>query len=471
MNDLARRSKPAAIACVVLTATLASALPVTLKDSNGTKYNVNTQVVPLSALSNASGALTDATFVKPITVTSYFIGFTPWFGFVTTYTVQHQVNVPLKPAFAGFNSLLISGYNGQKLAVPLVYNPGQIATQDCPANGKNQQLTFAAQAFPDQNLSITRKVFVNQNQEWARWLNIVTNTGQTAVPVAISLLGRFGSGSDTIVVNSSSGDSNATAQDLWFTTQQSVPPGGQSFQPRIGYVLQGPGATTPASNAGISVTTSPPGKSAFTYIPTIQPGASAVVMTFVTVQGKNKAAKSTCTSLVANPLPSAAIKCMTQQELSQVVNFAPITPPVPKSSTVQLNFKKQGQDTVQWKGKITIAGGISLAGLPVTVDFGGVTQTFTLNKSGTGNNGGGNKFTLNASLSKGVTKPGTYSFSFNLKGDLQTALAQYGLTNAAADNVSVSIPLAMTAGPGEYATDQGYTYNAKEGKSGTAKTS
>ena len=131
-----------AIGVLAFAPSVASALPVTLKDSNGTKYNVNTQVVPLSALSNASGALTDATFVNPVTVTYYYVGFTPWFGFLTTYTTQHQVNVPLKPAFGdhdvnpptgGFNSLLITAINGQKLSVPLVYNPGQaLAGQDCP---------------------------------------------------------------------------------------------------------------------------------------------------------------------------------------------------------------------------------------------------------------------------------------------------------------------------------------------------
>jgi hypothetical protein len=107
----------------------------------------------------------------------------------------------------------------------------------------------------------------------------------------------------------------------------------------------------------------------------------------------------------------------------------------------------------------------------VTVNLGGVIQTFFLSKGGSANNGGGNKFNLDASLKNGVTKAGTYNFSFNLKGDLQTSFAQYGLTNADASNVGVSIPLTMTAGPGEYAVDQPFTYNATGGKSGTAKAS
>ena len=101
-------------------ASLAHALPVTLKDSNGTKYNINTQVVPFADLSDASGAVSNATFVQPVTVTSYFIGFTPWFLFLTTYTVQHQVNVPLTPSFDGFHGLAVAGLNGQRLETPLI---------------------------------------------------------------------------------------------------------------------------------------------------------------------------------------------------------------------------------------------------------------------------------------------------------------------------------------------------------------
>ena len=456
---------------VLAAASLASALPIELRDSNGTRYTINTQVVPLSTFSNASGAVENATFVKPVTVTSYYIGFTPWFFFLTTYTVQREINVPLTPAFDGFNGLLISGVNGQRLTIPLVFNPGQpLAAEECSQNGKNRQLAFATQTFAEQNLSVTRKVYVPDNQEWVRWLNIVTNTGPSPNQVGISLLGLIASGADTKVVNTSTGNTSLTKNELWFTTAQSVPAGVTSFMPRIGYVVQGPGAVTPVANLGLSITTDPPGKAAFTFTPTIPPGGTVIVMTFVTVQGKSKNAKSTCENLVTTPLPSSAIKCMSERELSQVINFAPITPPVLKNATVKLKFNKTGQDTVQWKGKLTIAAGITLTGLPVTVNFGGVTQSFLLSKGGSANNGGGNKFNLDAQLKNGVTKAGTYNFSFNLKGDLQTALAPFGLTNANANNASVSIPLTLTAGPGNYGVDQPFIYNATQGKSGTAKT-
>jgi hypothetical protein len=454
------------LASIVGLASGAHGLPVSLKDENGTRYNINTDVDPLISNSFASGAITDATYEKPVTVTSYYLGLTPFGFFFTTYTVQRQVNVPLTNAFGGFNGLLITGSNGVALPAPIVYNPGEaIVSEDCPQNGNNRQLTFQTQTLANQNLQVARKVFVANNSDVVRWLNIVTNTGTTANQIGITLEGLLGSRSQTKVTATSTGDSTITAADLWFTTAQTVPQGQTSLEPRIGFAVQGAGATVPPRSLGINSV----GQAIATYVPTIQPGQSVIVMTFVTVEGNNKMAKNAMENVVT--LPSSAILCLSEQELHSIINFAPITPPQLKNATITLNFKKTGADTVAWKGKITIGAGISLDGLPVTVDVGGATNAFVLNKQGKGNNGGGNKFALNATLKNGVTKAGTVKFSFNLKGDFQSALAAYGLTDTTVQNAPVSVPVTLTAGPGHYATDQPFTYNAKQGKSGTAKAS
>src|SRR5262245_37788311 len=174
-----RRSAAALRALLVLilliAASRANAVPITLRDSNGTRYNINTDVGQGIPDSLASGAVTDATFQKPVTVTSYFVGFT-FFGFTTVYTVQRQVNVPLRNAFAGFNGLLITGINGVKLSNGLLYNPSeQLASEDCPQNGTNRQLNFQTQQFPNLNIAVTRKVFVPNNGDFLRWMNVITN--------------------------------------------------------------------------------------------------------------------------------------------------------------------------------------------------------------------------------------------------------------------------------------------------------
>lgn len=465
----ARTSLRLLAAITALGGACAWALPVELKDGNGTRYKVNTQVDPLLSDSLASGALTNATYTAPTEVTEYFF-FETFFGGISTATAKYQVDVPLTPAFVGFNGLLISGLGGQTLMDPLVFNPGlPLAGQDCPdSKGTAQELLFPSQTFPGTNLEVTRKVFVSHSKAYARWLNIVKNTGASDVQVGITLRGLIASANDTKIVATSNGGVLNNAS-LWFTSAQSVPQGEKSLEPRIGYVVQNAGASAPATSVGINSV----GQAAFTYTPTIAPGATAIVMTFVTVQGKSSNAKSTCENLVTNPLPSDAIACMSEQDLAQVVNFPKITPPALKSATVKLNFKKTGQDTVQWKGKVTIGAGIALAGLPVSVDFGGVTQNFVLNKSGSANNGDGNKFSLSAKLQNGLTKAGDVNFSFNLKGDLQDTLAAYGLADASVSNVAVTIPVTFSVGTGGagYGVNQAFTYTATQGKSGKAKAS
>jgi hypothetical protein len=445
----------------------AAALPVELRDSNGTRYFVNTQVDPFEDVSNASGALTNATYVKAVTVTSTFVGFTPFFFFLTYYTVQRQVNVPLRNAFGGFNGLAITQLNDQSLSPPLVFNPRDaLAAEDCPQDGKNRQLIFPTQVFPGApQLQVTRKVLVSHNSEFVRWLNVVTNTGPDAVQVGVTLRGLLGSGSDTRIIATSTGSSTLGAGVTWFTATQEVPEGFLNDQPRNGFVVQGEGAVVPASSLGINSG----GQTAFTYRPTIAAGASAIIMTFVTVQGKAKQAKNTVADLVT--LPSSTIKCMSQQELREVVNFAPITPPDIKNATIKLKFKKTGADTIAYKGKVNVGQGVPIENLPVTVDVGGVRQTFVLNKKGVGKNGGGNKFKLDAKLKQGVTKNAQNAkFSFQFKGDFKAQLAGFGLTDAAAKNVPVTVPISFSVAR-TYAVDQPFSYDAKAGKSGTAKSS
>lgn len=452
------------VGALCLVATPAHALPIELSGSDGTRYSINTEVDPLTSVSYASGAVTDATYVKPVTVTSYFIGFTPWFGFTTVYTVVYQVNIPLTDAFAGFNGFLITAIDGEALSVPRVYNPDQpLTSTDCKQGNKDRQLHFPTQTYDDLGLQVARSVFVPNNDNFVRWLNRITNIGSTPVQVTATLRGLLGSGSDTRLTATSSGDSSLGITDQWFTSAESVPKGTRSTQPRIGFVVQGEGPISGATSAGINSN----GATAFSFSPTIQPGETAIVMTFVSVQGSSKQAKNKVENLVT--LPSKAIACLTEAELTQIVNFAPLAAPETKKATVILKFAKSDKDTIQWKGDINVGAGISLEGLPVSVDVGGVTQQFTLNKKGKANNGNGNTFHLKAKLKNGVTKAAPVKFVFKLKGSFQEALATYGLVDTTVQDAPVSIPVELQAGALTFAADQAFTYDAKQGKKGTAK--
>lgn len=448
-------------ACLLLGATVASALPIELKDGADTKYFINTDVDPDIDMSLASGAVTNATYTKTVTVTSTFFRETI-FGFITTYTVQFEITEPLTPAFLGFNGLTVLGVNGVNLADPLTYNPGEpLASEECFQNNANRQLVFPVQTFPEHNLSLQRKVFVPHNDEYVRWLNIVTNTGSAEATYEIRLVGRLASASNTQVTHTSDGNSSLNDGDTWFTTAQVLPENERSFQPRLGFVVQGENATSPVSSIG----TTSAGQLASNYTVTVPAGQSVILLTYATVQGKTSEAKSKASNLVT--LPSKAVTCMSEQELQQVVNFAPITPPDTKKLTVKLHFNKTAADTVQWKGSVDIGAGITLTQLPVTVDVAGVTQNFLLNKKGKGNDGNGNSFTLKAKLANGVTQAGPTNFIIKLKGDYQTALASYGWVDETVNDVAVDAPLSIAVPNGQFNVDQAFTYSAKQGKTGT----
>ena len=74
-------------------------------------------------------------------------------------------------------------------------------------------------------------------------------------------------------------------------------------------------------------------------------------------------------------------------------------------------------------------------------------------------------------LKNGVTKDAEEAaFDFHLKGDFKTQLAAFGLTDTAARAVAVTVAVSFSAAA-VHATDQPFTYDAKAGKSGTAKSS
>ena len=227
MSTLRTATRLLVAAAVLGAAARAHAQPIELKDRTGRSYNINTARRPAGRELEASGAVTNATFDKPVTVTSYFIGLTPFGFFLTTYTVQHQVNVPLtqrlrrlqrprhhRPSTAGRSPR-------RWCSTPARASPPRTARQ----NGKNRQLTSRPRASRARNLAVTRKVFVPNNADFVRWLNIVTNTGTTPTQVGITLQGLLGSGAQTRITATSTGDSSHHRARPLVHERQAVPQG------------------------------------------------------------------------------------------------------------------------------------------------------------------------------------------------------------------------------------------------------
>jgi hypothetical protein len=284
-----------------------------LVDASGLEYFIQTNLT-YSTSSSASGAASEASYTAAVDATTVALG---------------TVSTTLIDAFDGYQAICVSfnGATGPCLTAGggggdfapnggggdyTMYNQNGPATLDATCSDRQV-------LFPDQNvgssLVVSRKVFVPSNDEFARWLNLLTNTG--AAPLAVTLITSNNLGSDvnTRIVTSSDGDAVAETTDFWVTTFEDFT-GTISPDPRLGHVLQGPGA--PSGVTGISFVNGDDNPF-WSYNLTIAPGETAIVMTFVTGQPSRADAAAKASELVT--LPANALQCMSETEQSQVVNF------------------------------------------------------------------------------------------------------------------------------------------------------
>jgi hypothetical protein len=155
-------------------------------------------------------------------------------------------------------------------------------------------------------VSVTRKIYVPATGTgFARFLEIVTNTGTTATTYQVGISTNLGSDSGTVVVGTSSGDQTFNTADRWIITDDFSNGGGD---PTVAHVI---------GNASSAAYT--PGGLNYSYNLSLNPGQTRIVMHFG-VQASNQAnARTTVNSLMS--LPSAVYAGMSAAEIAQVVNF------------------------------------------------------------------------------------------------------------------------------------------------------
>ena len=278
-----------------------------LVDAGGLKYFINTNIT-FSTSSSASGAMSEASYTHAIVASTSAGGTTmssPSDAFDGYDTLCLSLTNATGPCATGNAAYSIYNKNG-----PASFDASVPATPECT----NRQIVFATQTIG--GLSVQRKVFVPTNDTFARTLNSVTNT--TGAPVTFTLMtdNNLGSDSNTRIVSSSSGDNVATLADNWVTTFQNYS-GTTSTDPRIGHVLQGPGAGTPLSIINFVDGDDNP---FWGYSVTLAPGQTRIIMNFVTALGTKAAANAKAAAITA--LPASTLQCMSVTELSQVTNFA-----------------------------------------------------------------------------------------------------------------------------------------------------
>lgn len=271
-----------------------------LIDGSGLEYFINTDVT-FSTAESASGSASDATYTAAVTASTS--------GGGTTVTT-------LSDAFDGYNGVCFATGPGLGECDPdgpgfTVYNENGPATLGC----EDCELITPPQTIG--NLEVSRRVFVPDHDEFIRFMTIVTNVGAAPEIVYFVTANNLGSDSNTEVYATSSGDETVTPDDDWIASFEAFDGSGLSSDPRLGHVIQGPGAPVRVSSISFSDGQNQP---FWEYEFTLQPGETAIVLNFATGQPNRPDAVAKAQELAL--LPPIALECMSAEEISQVVNFA-----------------------------------------------------------------------------------------------------------------------------------------------------
>ncbi|HSU82607.1 MAG TPA: hypothetical protein VLR69_09320 [Thermoanaerobaculia bacterium] len=282
-----------------------------LIDNSGVKYFINTNIT-FSTSSSASGAMSEASYTHAVAATTLN-------GGTTSST--------LNDAYDGYNTLCLSLNNTVATCETgnanfVIYNKNGPATTECTGatSGVNRQVVFPVQNVASLNVNMWRKVYVPDNDSYARWLNYFQNTGATPVTLTAVIANNLGSDSNTVIVTSSNGNATAETTDTWVTTFQNYS-GTTSSDPRLGHVFQGAGAAVQLAGINFANGDDNP---YWGYTFTLQPGETKIIANFAVVQPSKAAAAAKSAQLSA--LLTNGLACTTAAEQTQIANFISAVP-------------------------------------------------------------------------------------------------------------------------------------------------
>jgi hypothetical protein len=283
-----------------------------LIDSQGLKYFINTNIT-FSTSSSASGAMSEASYTHAVAASTLNGG--------TTMST-------LNDAYDGYNTVCLSLNNTVATCQTgsanfVIYNKNGPPTTECPGpvSHVNRQVVFPVQTSG--SIQMSRKVFVPDNDQFARWLNYFTNTGGTPQTVTAVIANNLGSDSNTVIVNDSGGNTTPDVTSTWVTTFQNFS-GTTTSDPRLGHVLQQAGA--PVQLAGIHFANGDDNPF-WGYTFTLQPGETKIIANFGVGQPSKAAAGAKSAELVG--LPPNALQCLSTAEQAEIANFnAAPAPPI-----------------------------------------------------------------------------------------------------------------------------------------------
>jgi len=185
-----------------------------------------------------------------------------------------------------------------------------LATAESEDAGR--EIVLGPQAIPGvTDLNVTRKIFIPADQSYARFLEVVTNTGSTPQDFTVQIDTNLGSDTDTALIATSVDDGQFTPDDLWVVTDDS----NGSGDPAVAHVVAGAGAQAPGAASVVDDNVS------FSYTLQLAPGETQIVMHFA-VQSNTQAEAIDRAGALAD-LQRDALAGMSAAERSQLINFSP----------------------------------------------------------------------------------------------------------------------------------------------------
>jgi hypothetical protein len=173
-----------------------------------------------------------------------------------------------------------------------------------------QQYAFATESYA--RVQVGRKLFVPDDDSFARWLTTVRNGRANPQYVELRIFGWLGYGAGAAVVTSSDGDALAEVTDEWVTTRDIL--GGSEL--KTGHVLQGAGASVAPSTVEILDGT---GFAVWTYALTLDPGETASILSFAVAAPTAEETAARAREIAG--LCGSSLALMTDLEKAQVANF------------------------------------------------------------------------------------------------------------------------------------------------------
>jgi len=188
--------------------------------------------------------------------------------------------------------------------------------------------TFPVQtATAAPGVTLQRSIYVPSTDSFARWLNVLTNTGSTTQTFNLIVANNLGSDANTKITASSSGalGTITSPTNSWVASFQNWS-GTTSTDPRLAHVFYGTGAAQTLSNLNFADGDDNP---YWSYTVTLLPGQTKTIAQFVIAQPTRALAASKAAALAANTSFDGAMgNCLTSVAKSQIVNFATTPPPV-----------------------------------------------------------------------------------------------------------------------------------------------